>query len=157
MSHSIHSSRLRLGRRVGAVIATGILAVGIGVASVQAKEIGSGGGGGGGTATCSPISSLTVKSDARVGELGIAAIDVSYGVKPCVQGQVVNVATSVNELSTPDVFVWLDLAAPLNGKFTVGGVKVRTTYKVTVTVVDATTGAVVGAQSVYTAAIPKGV
>ena len=156
MSLSTNPSRPRLGRRLGAVVAVGVLAVGIGVASAQAKEIGSGGGTGG-TTTCSPVSSLTVKSDARVGELGIAAIDVSYGVKPCVKGQLVNVATSVNELATPDVFVWLDLAAPANGKFTVGGVKVRTTYKVTVTVVDATTGAVVGAQSVYTAAIPKGV
>ena len=157
MTNATTSSHPRLGRRLGVGIAAGLLAVGLGVATVQAKEIGSGGGGGGTVTTCSPVSSLSVKSDARVGELGFAAIDVSYGVKPCVAGQAVTVTTSVNEYSTPGVYAWLQLGAPLNGKFTVNGVKVRTTYQVTVTVVDAVTGAVVGSQSAYTAAIPKGV
>jgi hypothetical protein len=51
--------------------------------------------------------------------------------------------------------VWNDPQAPLSGKFTVYGVKLRTTYKVTVTVRDAGTGALVGSASVSASATPR--
>ena len=122
-----------------------------------AKEIGSGSGGTTGTTTCSPITSLTVKADPKVGETGLASIDVGYGVKPCTNGQAVTTNVTVSEYLNPSVVVYDWQDAPLNGKFTVFGVRVRVTYKVTVTVIDTATGALAGTQSAYVAAIPKGV
>lgn len=122
-----------------------------------AKEIGSGGGGTTtGTTTCSPITSLTVKADPKVGETGLASLDATYGVKPCINGQTVTVDVNVSEYLTGALFVDMP-SSPLNGKFTLNGIKVRVTYKVTVTVVDAATGALAGTQSAYVAAVPKGV
>ena len=130
-------SSTRLRRRATAVLAAGVIVLSAAAATASAKEIGSGGGGGGGTATCNPVSSLTVKADPRVGELGFANIAVSYSVKPCVNGQIVTVANTVSEYAAPSVVVYSDPAAPLNGKFAVNGVRVRTTYKVTIDVLDA--------------------
>jgi hypothetical protein len=124
---------------------------------VFAKEITSGGTVGTGVpVACNPVSSLTAKGDPRVGETGLASIDVSYSVKPCVNGQAVTAQAEVYEYLT-GTSAYLNPAAPLNGKFTAFGIKVRTSYIVKITVYDATTGAVVGSQSVFAAAIPKGV
>ena len=143
-------------RLAAALLGAGVLVAAFGGSAASAKEIGSGGGGTT-TPTCNPVSSLTVRSDARAGETGLATIDVSYGVKPCDGKQVVTAATKVSEYLNPTVVAYQNPSAPLNGKFTVFGVRVRVTYKVTVSVYDAATGAFVGELSTYTAAIPKGV
>ena len=143
-------------RLVGAMLGAGLMAISF-AGAASAKEIGSGGGTAtGGTGVCSPISNLSAKADPRVGELGFASIDVRYGVKPCDAGAV-TVTTNVAEWLTPASVVWNDTAAPLNGKFTVNGIRVRTTYTVTVTVRSAADGSVVGTSTIFTAAIPKGV
>ena len=139
-----------------ALLGTALMAAAIPATSF-AKEIGSGGGTAtGGTTACSPISSLTVKADPRAGETGVATMDVSYGVKACNKGQALNVDVNVSETVTGTLFVDMP-ESPLNGKFTLGGIKVRVSYKVTVTAFDAATGAVAGTQSAFVAAIPKGV
>ena len=143
-------------RRLGAALLGAGLLVSAWGGVASAKEIGSGGGGGTATATCSPVSSLTARSDARAGETGLATIDVSYGVKSCTKAAV-TASVTVAEYANPAAVVYDNPTAALNGKFTVFGVKVRTTYKVTVSVYDAATGASVGSSSVYAAAIPKGV
>ncbi|MFN8020114.1 MAG: hypothetical protein U0Q03_01190 [Acidimicrobiales bacterium] len=155
------STRRTSRRRFGAVLTGGLLVVGLGVGAVagsaSAKEVGSGGGGGGTTATCNPVTSLTYKGDARVGETGLASIDVSYGVKPCDSAQSVVVTTKVAQLTNPANVVWDDPAAPQNGRFTVFGTTTRTSYLVTVSVYDASTGVLAGTRSITAAAIPKGV
>ncbi|MEQ1701608.1 MAG: hypothetical protein ABMA25_15980 [Ilumatobacteraceae bacterium] len=151
-------SRISRPRRLLATALLGAALITAAPATGFAKEIGSGGApAGGGAAACSPISSLVVKADARAGETGLATIDVSYGVKPCTNGQAVTANVSVGEYLNPAVVVYDNPGAPLNGKFTVAGVRVRVTYKVTVTVIDSATGAVAGTQSAFVAAIPKGV
>lgn len=132
--------------------ATAVLSL---AAPVSAKEVSSGGTPA--PTGCSPVSSLKAQGDARTGETGLATIDVDYSVKPCDSKQVVTVETNVAESFDPTAVVWNDPAATQSGKFTVYGVKVRTTYKVTVTVRDAGTGALVGSASVSAAAVPKGV
>ena len=124
--------------------------------AATAKETTSGGGGTTTTTTCSPVSSLKAQGDPSNGELGMATIDVDYSVKPCSSKQVVTVETTVAEYFDPSAVVWDDPAAPESGKFTVYGVKLRTTYVVTVTVLDAATGAVVGSATKSAAATPKG-
>jgi hypothetical protein len=47
------------------------------------KELGSGGIGGGVTAGCQPVTSLTAKGDAKIGETGLASVQLGWGVKPC--------------------------------------------------------------------------
>ncbi|MEY2665813.1 MAG: hypothetical protein RLZZ480_918 [Candidatus Parcubacteria bacterium] len=121
-----------------------------------AKEITSGGGGGGVTTTCNPVSSLTYKGDARVGETGLAGIKVSYTVKPCIKNQAVRVGVEVYESAT-GLRIYEDTDALLSNTFDVFGVKVRTSYTVKVTVYDRLTGEVVGTRSIFAAAIPKGV
>lgn len=145
-------------RRLATVLGGGALLLALVGGTAAAKEIGSGGGGGGGgTAVCNPVSSLTVKADPRVGELGFANLDASYGVKPCTNGQAVTVHVSVYEYLDNSVVVYDDPAALLNGKFTVNGIRVRVTYVVKVEVFDAATGQLAGSQSAFVAAIPKGV
>lgn len=132
--------------------------IGLAPATGFAKEIGSGGATGGVTTpTCSPVSSLVVKGDAKTAETGLASIAVSYGVKPCTNGQAVMASVTVSEYLNPSVVVYDNPGAPLNGKFTVFGVRLSTSYKVTVTVVDTATGTIAGSQSAYVAAVPRGV
>src|SRR4051794_36882500 len=119
----------------------------------SAKEIGSGGTPTG--TACSPVSSLKALGDVRAGESAVASIDVDYAVKPCDSTQVVTVETTVAEYLDPTAVVWDDTAAPENGGVTVFGIKLRTTYLVTVTVRDAVTGALVGSATKSAAAVPK--
>lgn len=158
MNTDVMTSRppFRIGRRLGAVVGAGLLVLALGNPA-SAKEVGSGGGGVTAPAACSPVSRLTAKSDPRAGETGFATSDVSYGVKPCTNGQAVTVAVSVYETLNPASVVYSDPAAALNGKFTVVGIKARTSYTVKVVVTDAATGAVAGTGTITTAAIPKGV
>lgn len=146
-------------RRVGLALGAGLLLVGFAAATASAKETASGGAPatGGVSAACQPVTSLTAKGDPRVGELATSSISVSYGVKPCVNGQAVSVAVSVSEYLDPTAVVYANANAPQNGKFVAFGVKVRTSYVVTVAVYDAATSELVGQLSVYAAAIPKGV
>ena len=149
---SHRTSRIRL---VAATIGAALL-VGTMAGTAGAKEIGSGGTTGGTvTPTCSPISSLTVKSDPRVGETGLALTQIDYGVKPCTNGQALTVTLSVTEYTT-GISVLDYPNAPLSGRLSVA-IKVRTTYVVRVTAFDAATGAVAGSQTAFTAAVPKGV
>lgn len=145
-------------RTTTVAITAGLIVVGAaGMAS--AKEAASGGaaGGGGTTAACNPVTSLTAKGDPRVGETGLASIAVSYGVKPCSNGQSVVVDAQVYRLADPSDVVYDNPNAPLNGKFTAFGIAIRTSYIVKITVTDAASGAVVGSLSTYSAAVPKGV
>jgi hypothetical protein len=121
-----------------------------------AKEITSGGTVGVGTVACDPVSSLTYKGDARVGETGLASIKVSYSVKPCDKTQAVRVGVEVYENAT-GVRVYDNQNALFSNTFDVFGIKVRTSYIVKVTLYDAVTGSVVGTKSIFAAAIPKGV
>ena len=141
--------------RIAAVLLGTALLAGALAGPASAKEITSGGGGGGGTATCNPVTSLGAKGDARVGETGLASVDVNYSVKPCVDGQVLTVRTLMTESANPAVVVWDDPAAPLSGKFTVFGIRVGVSYRVTVYVTDAATGALVGQQSIFAGASRK--
>lgn len=156
-----HRSSVARARRLKNLILAGaaVLALVVAGLALAAGEPGSGGGGGGGggTTTCNPVSSLVAKADPRTADLGFASLQVSYSVKPCVNGQIVSVTTHVAEYADPTQVVWDDPAAPLNGKFQINGIKLRVTYKITVDVTDVATGASAGSLSVYAAAIPKGV
>lgn len=136
---------------LGTAIAAAVPAV------AYAKEIGSGTGGGGTTTACSPISSLSVRADATTSDTGSGSIQVAYGVKACTNGQALSATTTVAEYLDPSVVFYNNPAAPLNGKFTLYGVRTRVTYVVTITAYDLATGAVAGSQKAYVAAIPKGV
>src|SRR4051812_44797400 len=105
--------------------------------------------------TCSPVSSLKATGDVRAGETAFATIDIDYVVKPCDSAQAVAVELTVAEYFDPTAVVWDDTQAPDDGRILVG-VKLRTTYLVTVTVRDAATGAVVGSATKSAAATPKG-
>ncbi len=124
-------------------------------APAEAKEVASGGTPVPVATACSPVSSLTAKSDPKVGETGLASTAVSYGVKPCVNGQAVSVHVTVTEYLNSASVAYDYANAPVNGKFTVFGIKLRTTYVVTVAVSDALSGAALGSLSTYTAAVPK--
>jgi len=154
--HQIPTARpaRRRTARLAAVVLGVTLLAGALAGPASAKEITSGGGGGG-TVTCSPISSLSAKGDARVGETGLASVDVNYSVKPCVDGQAVTVRVLMTESANPSVVVWDDAAAPQSGRFTVLGIRVGVSYRVTVSVTDAATGAVVGLQSIFAGAARK--
>ena len=93
---------------------------------------------------------------AGVGETGLASIDVTYSVKPC-DATPVTVTTRVAEWFDPTAIAWDDAAAPLSGKFTVFGIRLRTTYRVAVEVRSAVDGSLLGSQQVGVAAVPKGV
>lgn len=144
----------RLRKLIGGA-ALGAALVGALPAAAFAKEIGSGGGtGGGGTTVCSPISSLTVRADAKTSDVRVGTVQVSYGVKPCTNGQSLTVRTTVAEYLNPAVVVYDNPAAPLDGRFTVG-INIRVTYVITVAAYDAVTGALAGSQKAYAAAVPK--
>ncbi len=97
-----------------------------------------------------------MKADPRVGELGFASLDMNYSVKPCDKTQTVRIVVEVIESRTGEV-IYQDTDAVASGKFTLPGIKVRTSYTGRVTVLDATTGEVLGVRSAGVAAIPKGV
>ena len=157
MSTNRTTFRAGFARRVVSIALLGTAIAAAAPAVVYAKEAGSGGGVGGGATACSPISSLSVRSDATTSDTGTGSIQVSYGVKACTNGQSLSVSTNVAEYLSPSTVVYDNPAAPLNGKFTVVGVRTRVTYVVTITAYDQRTGAVAGSQKAYTAAIPKGV
>ena len=142
------STRRRLAGAV-VVVATAVLSV----VPVAAKEIGSGGGTVTSTA-CNPVTSLKYRGDARVGETGLASIDVSYGVRSCTK-DAVTADVVVFENANPSVVLWDQPNAPLNAAFTVFGVRTNTSYIVKVTVRDAATGTVVGSQQIFAAAVRK--
>jgi hypothetical protein len=67
------------------------------------------------------------------------------------------VAVTVAEYADRTAVIWDDQNAPVNGKFTAFGVKLRTSYIITVAVYDAATSELVGQLSAFAAAVPKGV
>ena len=141
-----------------AALASTTLMIGAGLAitsvgTANAKEIGSGGTPA--PTTCSPVSSLTAKGDARVGETGLASVTISYQVKPCTKGQTVNVAVALYRTANPADVFYRDPAAPLGAKLTLAGITVSTSYTFRVDVTDAATGAPVGSASVYAGATRK--
>ena len=66
-------------------------------------------------------------------------------------------AVTVAEYADRTAVIWDDQNAPVNGKFTAFGVKLRTSYIITVAVYDAATSELVGQLSAFAAAVPKGV
>ena len=152
MSRSASTTRSR--RTLAVLIGSAVLAAAV-PAAVFAKEITSGG-----TTTstaCQPVTSLSYKGDARVGETGLASITISYATKPCANGQRIVTSVKMYETANPASIAYENPDAASSGKITVAGVKVRTSYIVTVSVTDANTGLLVGSLSIYAAAVPKGV
>lgn len=144
----------RLARRlVAAVVGAGLL-VGAASGAASAKEVTSGPTGTAATTTCSPVSSLTYRGDARVGETGVSSITISYGVKPCDKNPVI-VDVRLYLSADPTAVAYDNPAAALDGKITVGGVKVNTSYTAKVSVYDAATGTLVGSQQIFAAAKTK--
>ncbi|MFN8357598.1 MAG: hypothetical protein U0Y10_24280 [Spirosomataceae bacterium] len=119
-----------------------------------AKEIGSGAGGGG--TTCSPISSLLVKANVKVGELGVGAVDMTYSVKPCDKNQTVTVTVQILNWKTGEV-VYEQTNASLSGKASFLGTRYYEIYQGKVIVYDAATGAQIASQGMSVAMTPKGV
>jgi hypothetical protein len=152
------TNRARWARRalVGAAAAGLLLGSAQGVA--HAKELGSGGTTtGGGTTVCNPVSAMGYRGDATTSDTGAATVQVDYVVKPCVKGQAVVVDTRVYLAADPAAVYYDNPAAPLSGKFTVGGITANTSYIAKVTVTDAATGAIAGTKLIYVAAVYKGV
>ena len=111
--------------------------------------------GGAGAAACSPISGLTAKGDATVGEAGMASVQMGWSVKPCSKTQAVRVVASIINWNTKEL-VYTDNDAGLNGKILIF-VEARQIYDCTVTVFDAVTGEVLETKTFGASTIPKGV
>ena len=145
----------RTTRLAGAALAAGTLALAF-AGPAAAKEIASGGATGGTTApACSPVTSLKYKGDATTADTGVATVSVDYATKAC-DSDPVTVSVVMWQSALPTNVLWSDAAAPASGRFTVG-VQARVSYQVKVTVTDAVTGAVEGSQTIFAAAVPKGV
>jgi hypothetical protein len=124
------------------------------VSVVFAKETASGGTVVPVAPACSPVSSLSGRGDARVSETGLASVLVNWAVRPCDRNQSVRVSYTVLNYTTR-AMVYTDSNAALNGRVEVL-LPSRQLYQGIVTVFDATTGAVLGTQSVVVSTIPKG-
>lgn len=146
------SRRSTLARGAALLAVAGTLVVGslAGVASAKGG-VETVGGGTTTAATCNPVTSLTYKGDATTGETGLATVQVSYGVKPCTNGQSVTVDTRVALTADPTQVVYEQTGAALSGRFTTV-VVAATSYTATVTVHDAATGDVIGTSSIFVAA-----
>lgn len=149
-------ARTRARRRsTGALIAAGVLSLGLaGVAS--AKEITSGGGGGTATTACNPVSSLTYKGDATTSDTGFATIQIDWSAKSCTSAAVTAEVTMF-ESANPANVVYSDPNAPLSGRVTVGGVLRNHSYQARVDVFDAATHTLQGSKTIFVAAVYKGV
>ncbi|MFN8016562.1 MAG: hypothetical protein U0P45_00400 [Acidimicrobiales bacterium] len=141
-------------RHVAAALLGATVLVGTFAGTASAKEVGSGGG----TVTttaCSPVTSLSYKGDATTSDTGVATVQVNYGVKSCTKDPV-TAAVTMFQSTNPTNILYSNPTAPLSGKFTVG-VTARVSYQVRVDVYDAATGVRVGGQTIFAAAVPKGV
>ena len=148
------SGRRIVGIAVGSAALVGAIGMGI-VGSAGAKEIDSGSGAGTGTVACNPVASLKYKGDATTSDTAAATVSVSYSVKSC-DGSPVTADVAMWQSTIPGTLVYDAPGSPLSGKFTVGVTR-NTSYQVKVTVRSAATGAVVGSQTIYAAAVYKGV
>jgi hypothetical protein len=142
-----------VGIAVGSAALVGAIGMGI-VGSAGAKEIGSGGGTVTSTA-CNPVTSLKYKGDATTSDTALATVAVSYSVKSC-GGSAVTADVTMWQSTTPGTLVYDAPGSPHSGKFTVA-VKANTSYQVKVTVRSAASGDVVGSQTIFAAAVYKGV
>ena len=154
MSSRPTSPAPRLRRRLAVVALGAGLLVGAVSGTASAKAI-AGTGTTGPGATCNPVTSLSYKGDARAGETGVTTITVAYGVKACTNGQAVTADAKVFLSADPTVVPYQASNIALSGKFVVSGVKVNTSYQATITVRDASTGALVGTQTIFVAAKTK--
>jgi hypothetical protein len=111
--------------------------------------------GGGTPTTCSPVSSLKAIGDPNDGDANLPTIDVSYSVKPCDSKQSITVETTAYETFVPTNVIYDNTEAPTSGDFLLV-VKLNTSYRVAVIVRDATTGAVLGSETVGASAASKG-
>lgn len=141
-------------RRAAAALLGAAVLVGGFAGTASAKEIGSGGGTTTTTA-CSPVTSLSYKGDATTSDTGAATVQVSYGVKSCTKAPV-TASLTIFQSAVPSNVVYADPNAPLSGKVTVG-VIANTSYQARVDVFDAATGTKVGSQTIFVAAVRKGV
>lgn len=125
--------------------------------TIHARELTSGGTTGGGNVmpACSPVNSLSVKGDARVGETGLASVEMSWSVKPCDKAQSVRVVAEVINWKTQEL-MYQDTNALLSGKATVY-IPNRQLYTGKITVLDTLTGEVLGTKSFTVSTTPKGV
>lgn len=142
-------------RRAGVVALAAGLALVAAVGTASAKEVGSGGTPTPTTTTCNPVSGLGYKGDATTSDTALATVQISYKVKSC-DGAAVTADLLVFQSANP-ANVALDAASiPLSGKVT-AVVKANTSYIAKFTVRDAATGAVVGTNQIFVAAVYKGV
>lgn len=154
MTPTSSSPSTRRRRRIAAAVLGATVIVGAFAGTASAKEIGSGGGTVT-TTTCNPVTSLSYKGDATTSDTAAATVQVNYGVKSCTKSPVTATVTMFQS-AVPSNIIYQDLNAPLSGKFTVG-VTARVSYQVRVDVYDAATGVRVGGQTIFAAAVPKGV
>ena len=125
----------------------------IGAATMAtAKEVTSGGGTG--FVACSPVKSLIAKGDARVGETGVATVQVGWSVTPCDKAQSVYTVLTIADTQTRQIY-YTATDAGLGGKIT-AVVPSRRSCMCTIAVYDTATGALVGSQTVYASTVPKG-
>lgn len=112
---SSRGSTLARGTALHAVAGTFVVGSLAGVASAKGG-VETGGGGTTTAATCGPVTSLTYKGDATTSETGLATVQVSYGVKPCTNGQSVTVDTRVALTADPTQLVHEQTGAALSGR-----------------------------------------
>lgn len=143
-----------LGRLAVLVVGAGLL-VGVLAGAASAKEVTSGGTPTPVPTACNPVTSLTYKGDATTADTGAASIQLSYGVKPCTNGQAVRLDVQLYRNAPGGEVVYDNPNAALSGKVMIFGITANTSYIAKVTVFDATTGANVGSQQIYAAAVFK--
>lgn len=135
------------------ILATGIISAILFTASslAFAKELASGGVITPAATACDPVKSITYKGDATTGETGLASITVNYSVSPCDKTVPVRIGVTMVETASGVAF-YTNNDSLLSDKFTMFGVKPNTSYVVTVTVYNTTTGEVLKTSSIFAAA-----
>ena len=105
---------------------------------------------------CNPVTALSYKGDTSTADSNTATITVTYAVKACDKNPI-RVDTRLFLTAAPSPVAYENTDSALSGKFTATGVRANTSYQAKVTVYDAASGTVVGSQTIFAAAIYKGV
>lgn len=127
-----------------------------GTGITMAKEITSGGNpAGGSTAVCSPVKSLSYKGDARVGETGLASIDINYSVSSCDKTVPVRVEVTLIQNIAGAEPLYVNDDALTSDRITVFGVQVGKSYIARVRVFNRNSGELIGSSQIFAAAVRK--
>lgn len=154
---AVKSTSLKTFTKEKLLIVTSILMFALSLSGFSsAKEITSGGNPTtGGTVVCSNVKSLSYKGDARVGETGLASIDINYSVSPCDKTRPVRVEVILVQNVTDATPLYQNDNALMSDKITVFGVLVGKSYLAKVNVYDANSGAFIEARQIFAAAVRK--